>query len=157
MRRRGIRNAHVCRFFTWFWFARQNRETRWPTKVVEVLGPSTFRVDKGGSRQSIWLRGPGCCGYEYPRAIWIVVGELLRRYRWFMRWNRPRCPHCDHDKFRDGYRDYIEGTLCESELRCLNCDKGVYWFAYGYNEDYMTRRWMQWETKLFGSIKEPPN
>jgi hypothetical protein len=152
MRRRGTRNALLCRFMTWFWFNRENRMTRWPTTVVEVLGPSTFRVDKGGSRITTWLRGEGCIGYEYPRQTWIAIGEFLRRYKWFMRFNRPRCPFCDHDQFKDGYRDYIEGTLCESELRCKKCNKGVYWFAYGHQDDYMTSRWLQYEEKIFGAL-----
>lgn len=154
MRKRGTTNARLCRFMTWFWFARENRATRWPTVVVQVLGPSTFRVDRGGSRQTVWLRESGCIGYEYPRQTWIAVGEFLRRYRWFMAWNRSRCPYCDHDQFRDGYRDYIEGTCCESELRCKRCGEGVYWFAYGNQEDLMTCRWRQWEEKLFGSIQK---
>ena len=157
MRRRGISNALLCRFLTWFWFSRENRSTRWPKRVVSVLGPSTFRVENGGSRQTVWLRAPGCIGYEYPRQIFIAIGEFLRRYHWFTRWNRIRCPYCDHDEFVDGYRDYLEGTCCESELKCKKCLKGVSYFAYGYVDEILTSRWLQWETKLFGSLKEIPN
>jgi hypothetical protein len=152
LRRRGIKTRWVCRFFTWFWFGRENRGNRWPSKVIEVLGPSTFRVDKGGSRQSVWLRGPGCIGYEYPRQIFIALGEFLRRYRWFQTWNRSRCPKCDHDKFKDRYNDYVAGHLAENIVQCANCLEDVSQFMYGYSENWATNRWQQYEEKIFGPL-----
>lgn len=154
-RRRGTGNKHLCRFFTWFWFSRENRNNRWPTKVVCVLGPSTFRVDKGGSRQTISLRGEGCIGYEYPRQIWIALGEFLYRYRWFNEWNRPRCQKCDHDKFVSRYSyllDSYYGPLAEEIMCCEKCREDVSQYMYGDSEYWYTRRWMQYEEKIFGPI-----
>lgn len=160
MRRRGIRNPSVCRFFTWFWFNRDNRETQWPVKVVAVLGLSEFRVEKYGSRQHVWLREPGCIGYEYPRQVWIAIGELLRRYRWFQEWNRRRCPKCDNDTFMCRYRDLIDsyyGPVCEEVMCCKKCKEDVSQFTYGSYEAWHTTRWEQWENYLFGSVQEIPH
>lgn len=160
LRRRGIKNARLCRFFTWFWFHRENRSTQWKTTVVEILGPSTFRVNKGGSRQTVWLRAPGCMGYEYPRQIWIALGEWLRRYRWFLHWNRKRCPKCGHDVFEEKHRAGIDsyyGPTCELIECCARCKADVYEFMYGYSTDFSTDRWIDLELKLFGSIKEIPD
>jgi hypothetical protein len=154
LRKRGIKNALLCRFMTWFWFNRENRRTRWPTKVAEVLGPSTFRVDRGGSRRTVWLRGEGCIGYEYPRQMWIAIGEWLRRYRWFVKWNRARCPKCDNDTFKSRYRDTIAGHLCEEIMICDKCSEDVYEFAYGDSRDWYTDRWMQYEEKIFGAVEK---
>jgi hypothetical protein len=145
---------------TWFWFNRENRLTRWPTKVVQVLGPSTFRVNKGGSRQTIWLRAPGCIGYEYPRQVLIALGEFLRRYRWFQEWNRSRCAKCDNDTFESRYRDMLDsyyGPVCEEVMRCKKCKADSSQFMYGDYESWTTTRWDQLEMKLFGSIKETPH
>jgi hypothetical protein len=159
-KRRGTSNPRLCRFFTWFWFSRDNRQTHWPTTVRVVLGPSCFRVDKGGSRSTIWLRAPGCHGYEYPRQIFIAIGELLRRYRWFQEWNRLRCPKCDNDTFMTRYRDMIDyyyGPVCEEIMCCKKCKEDVSQFMYGSYESWHTTRWEQWETKIFGSVKESAN
>jgi hypothetical protein len=137
---------------TWFWFNRENRLTRWPTTVVEVLGPSTFRVDKGGSRQSVWLRGEGCIGYEYPRQTWIAIGEYLSRYKWFRRWNRPRCPKCDGDVFENKYRDMMDYTEMESADQCQKCKTEVSQYLYGDVFEWFTNRWMQYEEKIFGAL-----
>lgn len=145
---------------TWFWFSRENRLSRWPTNVVAVLGPATFRVNKGGSRQTVWLREPGCIGYEYPRQIWIALGEFLLRYRWFQKWNRCRCTECDNDTFESRYRDMIDsyyGPVCEEVMQCKKCKKDVSQFMYGDYEEWYSRRWLQWEIKLFGSIQETPH
>lgn len=151
-RRRGTGNKHLCRFFTWFWFNRENRNTRWPTKVVCVLGPSTFRVENCGSRKTVWLREHGCIGYEYPRQAWIALGEFLYRYRWFWKWNRNRCPKCDNDAFKSRYHDTIAGHLCEEIMVCTKCGEDVYEFAYGSHRDWYTNRWMQYEEKIFGPV-----
>lgn len=153
-RRAGLKTPWLCRFFTWFWFNRENRNNRWPTKVVHVLGPSTFRVENGGSRKSICLRGEGCHGYEYPRQTWISIGEWLRRYRWFLRWNRDRCAHCDHDVFEDRYTDMMGYQMMENVRRCAKCKKDSSQWLYGDSEDWTTNRWLQYEEILFGPVKE---
>lgn len=155
MRRRGTSNALLCRFATWFWFNRENRLTRWPTKVVAVLGPSTFRVDKGGSRQHIWLREEGCIGYEYPRQVFIAIGQILERYHWFNKWNRNRCSKCDHDEFVSRYSyllDSYYGPLAEEIMCCAKCREDSSQYMYGDIEYWTTSRWRQYEEKIFGPI-----
>jgi hypothetical protein len=155
MQRRGTSNARLCRFMTWFWFNRENRLTRWPTKVVSVLGPSTFRVENGGSRRTVSLRGEGCIGYEYPRQIWIAIGQFLERYHWYNKWNRNRCPKCDNDAFVSRYRyllDSYYGPLAEEILCCARCREDVYQYMYGDSEHWYSNRWMQYEERLFGPI-----
>jgi hypothetical protein len=143
---------------TWFWFSRENRTARWPSKVVQVLGPSTFRVDTCGSRKTVWLHGDGCTGYSYPRQTWIAIGEFMRRYRWFNKWNRERCSKCGNDTFESRYRSLLDnyyGPICEEIMRCKKCKEDSSQFMYGSSEAWTTTRWEQLETKIFGSIKEP--
>lgn len=156
MKRRGTANKWPCRFFTWFWFSRDNRTSHWPHKVVYVFSPRHLRVEQGSSRKHVWLQD----GYEYPRAIFIALGEFLRRYRWFLHWNRPRCPKCDHDTFKVRYRDMIDyyyGPVCEEIQCCTKCGEDVSQFMYGSYETWYTTRWEQLELKLFGSVKETPH
>lgn len=144
----------LCRFFQWFWFSPQNRTARWKTTVAHVRGPFTFIVDSGGGRSTVWLRGEGCRGYEVDRQIFILLGEWLRRFRWFNRWNKDHCDRCGHTTSKNVYRDFIEGTLCESQYACEKCGTIVYEFAYGYEQTFVASKWQRLETKIFGSIDQ---
>jgi hypothetical protein len=152
--RGGTNNKLLCRFFTWFWFARENRWGNWPTKVVWVLGPSTFRVERSGDRRTVWLRGPGCYGYEYGRQVFILLGEWLRRFEWFRQWNRSKCSDCGHDKFEQTYHDTMQGLTCEYEDVCTKCRATMYEFSYGAYAAYVTTEWERYETLLFGSVEK---
>jgi hypothetical protein len=152
--RGGTNNKLLCRFFTWFWFARENRWGNWPTSVVWVLGPSTFRVERCGGRQTVWLRGEGCRGYEYPRQVFILIGEWLRRFAWFNKWNREKCSECGHDKFVQTYHDTMNFNTCEYVNNCEKCRAVMYEFSYGAYAAYVTTEWERWETRLFGSINK---
>lgn len=151
--RGGTDNKWLCRFFTWFWFARENRWGNWPTRVVWVLGPSTFRVERAGGRQTVWLRGDGCRGYEYDRQIFILVGEWLRRFEWFLKWNRPICSDCGHDKFVQTYHDTMNHMTCEYTDACAKCGSVMYEFSYGAYAAYVTSKWEEFEKLLFGDIR----
>src|SRR6185295_6982798 len=147
--RSGTANTWLCRFFTWFWFARENREDSWPRQVVQVLGPSTFLVDRNGSRQKVWLREPGCYGYEYPRQIFILIGEWLYRFDWFRHWNRPCCSNCWHDKFVQSYHDTMNNMTCEYVDDCAKCHEMMYQFSYGAYQAFVTNKWLYYEELLF--------
>jgi hypothetical protein len=154
MLRRLSNNPRLCRFFTWFWFSRENRRDDWPRKVAQILGPSTFRIDRAGGRTTVWLRGKGCYGYEYPRQVFILIGEWLRRFAWFQHWNRECCSACWHDQFRQTYSDTMNHIQCEYVDVCAKCGETMYEFSYGAYAAYVTTKWEYYETLLFGEIRQ---
>lgn len=151
--RGGTDNKWLCRFFTWFWLSRENRRDQWTSKVAWVLGPSTFRIDRGGTRTTVWLRGPGSRGYEYDRQVFILIGEWLRRFAWFNHWNRECCSECWHDKFKQTYHDTMNGITCEYTEDCAKCGETMYEFSYGAYAAYVTTKWEHYEILLFGDIR----
>jgi hypothetical protein len=113
-------------------------------------------VDKCGTRTTVSLRGEGCYGNEYPRQIFICIGEFLYRYRWFQKWNRNKCPKCGTDEFMCRYRDLVDayyGPVCEEVMCCKKCKEDVSQFLYGTYEAWHTTRWMELEQALFGAIQ----
>lgn len=155
---RGLKNKaaqseRVCRFFQWFWYSTDNRDTRWPVRVVEVLSFSRMRVERGGSRMTVSLWDDGCYGYELHRQLWRLLGHGLmnRRWKWFQHWNRRKCFKCGNDTFERDYRDIMEGTLMEEGTVCKKCRAPAWYYAYGDHEDYWTCEWENWELKLFGN------
>ncbi len=46
------------------------------------------------------------------------------------------CLNCGSTTWKNGYSDYIEHTLTESETLCGNCGKPIHVFAYGFEEHY---------------------
>lgn len=58
----------------------------------------------------------------------------------FSKWNKiDRCPKCGCRSTTEHPLDYINYMVCESEIRCTNCNELLDFWAYGSSQAIRTR------------------